>query len=245
MSARRARRRGAPGRLGVALRWLALGLVMALAADAAYLAWIWPDWNALANGPVPRSRFIERYEQERARHADWPPLRWKAVPYAQIPDHLRRAAVVAEDSRFYTHSGIDLQAIHEAMDYNLEQGRIVYGASTISQQTVKNLFLSPSRDPLRKWHELLLTWRMERHLSKRRILELYLNVAEFGQGIYGVQAAARHYWNVSVQELTPWQAIQLVATLPSPREDNPATRTRTFHHRVDKIARHLSAAMAG
>jgi monofunctional biosynthetic peptidoglycan transglycosylase len=104
---------------------------------------------------------------------------------------------------------------------------------------VKNLFLSPSRNPLRKWHEVLLTWRMEQHLDKRRILELYLNCAEFGRGIYGVQAAAQHYWGISAASLSSRQAIELAATLPSPLHDNPSTRTRPFQRRVAKITRHL------
>ncbi len=125
------------------------------------------------------------------------------------------------------------------MEYNLSKQRMVYGASTISQQTVKNLFLSPSRDPLRKWHELVLTLGMERNLSKQRILEYYLNVAEFGRGIYGVDAAARHYWDVPVYRLGRREAIELAATLPSPVRHNPATRTRAFNKRVQRINRYF------
>ena len=148
-----------------------------------------------------------------------------------------RALVVAEDSRFYSHKGIDTEALKEAIEYNLSEKRIRYGASTISQQTVKNIFLSPSRNPLRKYHELLLTLGMERNLTKKRILELYLNVAEFGRGIYGVDAAARYYWGKSAANLTVKQAIELAATLPSPVKHNPKSRTKLFQRRVNKISR--------
>ena len=117
--------------------------------------------------------------------------------------------------------------------------RLVLGGSTISQQTVKNLFLDASRNPLRKWHELVLTVGMERALSKRRIVEIYLNIAEFGRGIYGVDAAARFYWGISASELTERQSIELAATLPSPIGHNPATRTRSFQNRVRKMQRYL------
>ena len=143
--------------------------------------------------------------------------------------------ILAEDSRFYEHSGFDLIAFKEAMDYNLREGRLVLGASTISQQTVKNLFLSPSRNPLRKWHELILTWGMEHNLTKRRILELYLNVAQFGQGIYGVQAASQAYWGIEPDQLSVAQAAELAATLPGPVKNNPVTQTRYFEKRSKKI----------
>ncbi|HEY0634777.1 MAG TPA: transglycosylase domain-containing protein, partial [Gammaproteobacteria bacterium] len=120
-------------------------------------------------------------------------------------------------------------------------GKVVYGASTISQQTVKNMFLSGSRDYLRKWHELLLTWSMERNLSKPRILEIYLNVAEFGPGVYGVEAASRYYWNIPASALSYDQAVQLAACLPSPKKHNPKTNTRTCQRRAAKISRHLKA----
>jgi monofunctional biosynthetic peptidoglycan transglycosylase len=125
------------------------------------------------------------------------------------------------------------------MLYNLERGRFVYGGSTISQQTTKNLFLSPSRNPLRKWHELVLTLALEHHLDKRRIMEHYLNVAQFGRGLFGVEAAARHYWGIPAARLSQRQAIELAATLPAPVSSNPATRNRSFRQRFNKINRHF------
>jgi len=143
--------------------------------------------------------------------------------------------IVAEDSRFYSHSGFDLIAIKEAIDYNLDRGKLAFGASTISQQTVKNLYLSASRNPLRKWHEMFLTWGLEHNVRKSRILELYLNIVEFGPSIYGVQAAARHYYGTNVEDLTLVQAAELAATLPSPAKNNPETRTESFERRSQRI----------
>ena len=150
-----------------------------------------------------------------------------------------RALIVAEDSRFYTHAGVDLEAFQAAMEENISKKQFIYGGSTISQQTVKNMFLSASRNPLRKWHELVITLGMERNLSKKRILEIYLNVAEFGRGVYGVEAASLHYWGVPSSELSARQAIELAATLPSPIKHNPATRTRAFENRVRRISRYF------
>ena len=222
-------------RTGWILGWTLRLLIILLVVDAFYLAITWPDWNKLATGPVPKSRFIVEYEARQADDKNLPRLRWQPVSLSVMPKHLPRAVILAEDGRFYGHSGFDLQAFREAMDYNFEKGRLARGASTISQQTVKNLFLSGSRNPLRKWHELVLTWGMEQRLKKQRILELYLNVAEFGRGIYGVQAAAQVYYGVDVERLTPRQAAELAATLPSPVKSNPATRTRFFERHSAKI----------
>ncbi|HSW53286.1 MAG TPA: monofunctional biosynthetic peptidoglycan transglycosylase [Sulfuricaulis sp.] len=217
------------------LRWTFRLLLLFLILDLVYLGLTWPDWNKIAKGPIPKSAFMHEYEKQRADNKDWPRLRWQPVAFSNFPKHLLRAVILAEDSRFYEHSGFDLIAFKEAMDYNLREGRFVFGASTISQQTVKNLFLTPSRNPLRKWHELILTWGMERSLSKRRILEIYLNVVELGRGIYGVQAASQAYWGISADYLSPAQAAELVASLPSPVKNNPATRTRFFERRSNKL----------
>jgi hypothetical protein len=151
------------------LRWC-WRLLLALALmDAGYLVGIWPQWDLYASGPVQRSNFIRAYEFERGRHADWPALRWNPVAIEAIPQDMIWAVVVAEDARFFEHDGVDIEALRDAMEYNLSRKKMIYGASTISQQTVKNVFLNSSRDPLRKWHELLLTIGMERNLSKRRL----------------------------------------------------------------------------
>jgi len=213
-------------------------LLVVVVMDIGYVVVIWPQWDMYRAGPVQRSNFINTYEIEQQGHAGWPKLRWNPVPLGMISKNMARAVIVAEDSRFYQHDGIDFIAFKEAMQYNLSAKRLRYGASTISQQTVKNVFLTSSRNPLRKWHEFLLTLGMERKLSKKRILELYLNVAEFGRGIYGVDAASRYYWGIPASRLSRRQAIELAATLPSPVRNNPLTRTNSFQKRVKKIRRH-------
>ena len=221
------------------LRWVARLLLVLVVIDVVYLAVIWPDWEKYTKGPVQRSSFIRNYELERRSHADWPKLRWNPVSIRLIPKNMIRAVIAAEDSRFYEHDGVDFDALKDAMEYNLSEQRMIYGASTISQQTVKNVFLSPSRNPLRKWHELLLTLGMERNLTKKRILEHYLNLAEFGKGIYGVDAAARYYWGIPASRLSSRQAIELAATLPSPVKNNPRTRTKSFQNRVKRVRRYF------
>lgn len=215
-------------RVGRLLRWTYRLALLLVIADLVYLATIWPDWKPYVQGPVPKSRFIQSYEEQRGAHREWPALRWQPVPIASLPPAMLRAVILAEDSRFYQHGGFDIAAIREAFDYNLDKGRIVRGASTISQQTAKNLFLTPSRNPIRKWHETVLTWALEQNLRKQRILEIYLNSVEFGQGIYGVEAAARSYWSIPATQLSVVQAAELAASLPSPVKSNPAQRTPFF-----------------
>lgn len=220
-------------------RWTWRAMALLIVVDVFYIGTIWPDWKYIATHTAPKSQFIIDYQKQRRHDHSLPRLRWYPVSYNQISPNLRRMVVLSEDGRFYSHHGIDLEALFEAFEYNLDRGRVVYGGSTISQQTVKNLFLSASRDPLRKWHELVLTLGMEFHLRKWKILELYLNIAEFGTGIYGAEAAARAYWGIPASELNLEQAIELAATLPSPKANNPRTRTPRFLNRVERIKGYL------
>jgi monofunctional biosynthetic peptidoglycan transglycosylase len=230
-----------PTRFMRTLKWAwRIGLLL-IVVDTFYLILIWPDWDQFAAGEIPKSRFIRNYEAQMQDQVYRTGLHWRPVPYKWMPKHLSRAVIVAEDARFYTHHGFDLLAFKEAMDTNLERMEFKYGASTISQQTVKNLFLTGSRNPLRKWHELVLTVGMEFNLDKNRILETYLNIAEFGEGIYGVEAAAQHYFGKSVYALDELEAAELAATLPSPIKHNPQTRTKRFVKRSHKIYRWMQA----
>ena len=221
------------------LRWTSRLLLALALVDFGYVLALLPDWTHLSNGPIQKSAFIKAYEYQRALTPSLPPLRWRPVAIERIAPQLIQAVVVAEDSRFYQHHGIDTEAVKSAMEYNLTQQRFVYGGSTISQQMIKNMLLSPSRDPLRKWHELWLTLSLERHLDKQRILEIYLNVAEFGRGVYGVEAAARYYWKRSSRQLDLDQAIELAATLSGPIHNNPETRTPYFLQQKAKIRRNM------
>lgn len=213
----------------IALTLVELGFVLGLM----------PDWDQFTKGPIQKSRIMMDYEYQQTQNRQWPELRWQAVPLRSIPKVLLKTVIIAEDSRFYSHDGFDQQAFKSAMEYNLLKGRIVYGASTISQQTVKNLFLTSSKSPLRKLHEAIITYAMEKNVGKRRILEIYLNVAEFGRGIYGVEAAAWHYFGKSASRLTLQESIALAATLPAPVNNNPHTQTNFFRNHYNKIQRHM------
>ena len=248
---RKARRRSrptrkkSPGRSWLRLSLRGLGLLLAglLLADAYWLAMHWPDWDTLADGPIPESRVIRDYREKANIDAHLPDVRWEPVSLSSIPYALQRAVIVAEDGRFYQHDGFDLDAIATAWEYNLRHMTVRYGASTISQQTVKNLFLSNERTLLRKWHEAVLTWQMERRLDKKRILELYLNIAQFGPGIFGVQAASYYYWGRPVWRVNLRQAAELAACLPSPTHNNPARYTPAFARRAQSVFERLNEVL--
>ena len=226
-------------KVGKVIIWgIRLSIVVFL-IDAGYLMGIWPEWKWYADGPIQQSQFIKKYQRESWQDKSKPRLRWQPIGWNEIPNNLVRAVLTAEDSRFFQHAGIDTEAFKKAMEYNWQKKRFVYGASTISQQTAKNLFLSPSRNPFRKWHELVLTFAMEQNLKKSRILTLYLNVAEFGVGVYGIEAAAKKYWGVKAKDLSKQQAIELAATLPAPKRHNPRTRSAFFLKQTAKIKRNM------
>lgn len=153
-------------------------------------------------------------------------LRYRWVDYNRVSVHLKRAVIAAEDSRFLAHEGFDWEGIEKAVERNLRKGRIVAGGSTISQQLAKNLFLSASRNPFRKLQEAVITVMIETLWSKRRILEVYLNVIEWGNGIYGAEAASRRYFRVPASGIGPDQAAHLAAMIPNPRyyERNQSAR---------------------
>ena len=161
------------------------------------------------------------------------------VAYDRISIHLKRAVVVAEDAKFLDHEGFDWEAIQEAIAKNQREGRVVAGASTITQQLAKNLFLSGERSWLRKGQEAIITWMLENTMTKRRILELYLNVAEWGEGVFGAEAAARHHFGVSAAALDAGQAAWLAAILPSPRR---YARGRTTFY-IDSRVAHILTRM--
>jgi monofunctional biosynthetic peptidoglycan transglycosylase len=169
-------------------------------------------------------------------------LKYNWVPYERISEHLKRAVVAAEDARFLDHEGFDWEAIQKAMQKNEQRGKVIAGASTISQQLAKNLFLSGSRSWLRKGQEAIITWMMERTLSKRRILELYLNLAEWGEGVFGAEAAARHHFGVPAGALGPEQAAWLAAILPSPRRYARGRETPYLAGRMATIATRMTGA---
>jgi len=157
--------------------------------------------------------------------------RW--VPYDRISENLKCAVIASEDQRFLDHDGFDVQAMEEALAKNARRGSIRHGASTISQQLAKNLFLSPRRTYLRKAHEAVITMMLEHVLTKRRIFEIYLNVIEWGEGIYGAEAAAQHYYEEPASDLSRKEAARLAAMIPSPRFYTRNTDTPYLDQRTD------------
>jgi monofunctional biosynthetic peptidoglycan transglycosylase len=207
--------------------WLVTALraiVGTVAAGFACLAYTWimlPDVRSLKTRAPERTAFM-RIREDEARAEGKPARtlqRW--VSYRQISPTLKRAVLVTEDAAFFSHDGVDYDELKASIEASWTQGKDLRGASTITQQLAKNLYLSPSRNPYRKVTEWLITRRLEAELSKARILELYLNLVEWGDGIWGAEAAARSYFNTSAGELTPNQAALLAGSLINPRIYSP------------------------
>lgn len=215
---------------------------LALLAWLGYEAWRWPDVALLARRDPETTAFIER-ARELARTDRGPAViaaHW--VAYERISPHLKRAVVVAEDINFFSHEGFAIDEIKSAVEEAIQEREMPRGASTITQQLAKNLWLSPERTLTRKLREAVLSWQLERRLSKRRILELYLNVAEFGPHIFGAEAAARHYFGKPASELTRREAAQLAAALPRPRTWHAGSRSPAYARRVARIERWMQRA---
>ena len=157
-------------------------------------------------------------------------LRYRWVPYEQISVHLKRAVIAAEDDKFVDHEGFDWEGIQKAIEKNQKKGKAVAGGSTISQQLAKNLFLSPSRSYFRKAEEAIITVMIEAVWDKRRILEVYLNVVEWGNGIFGCEAAAQRYYKTSAARLNPAQAARMAVMLPNPRKYETSFGPRLAAH---------------
>ncbi len=180
--------------------------------------WItFPDISAL------KKTNPEKTSMMKYREAEWKAKRKKRrinqiwIPYSRISPYLVKAVIIAEDDKFWRHEGFDYEAIQKAVEKDIKAGKFKAGGSTISQQLVKNLFLSPSKNPVRKIKEALITWRLEKTISKKRIIELYLNVVEWGDGVFGAEAASRHHFGKSAIDLSPMEAARLAVVLPNPR----------------------------
>ena len=178
-----------------------------------------------------KTSFMEYREQEWRREGKNLTIKQQWVPLSRISPYVIKAVMIAEDDKFYQHEGFDFEAIQKAVEKDLKAGKFKVGGSTISQQLAKNLFLSPSKNPARKLKEAILTWRLERTLPKKRIMELYLNVVEWGEGIFGIETAARSYYGKSASALGPEEAARLAAVLPNPRKYNPLSQSKFVVHR--------------
>ncbi len=227
---------------GVLRRWLWRAAAIAALLLLSVQLWFF-GWIAYWSWANPAETAFMRHELARLRKSNpSAKLQQQWVPYERISVNLKRAVVSAEDARFLEHEGVDWEAIHKAYERNKVRGRPARGGSTISQQLAKNLFLSGERSYLRKAQELALTYMIELIWSKRRILEVYLNVAEWGDGLYGAEAAAHHYFGVSAAQLGPEPAARMAAFLPSPKHYGQIRTGPYLDDRVEVILHNMNAA---
>lgn len=203
-----------------------------------------PDVRPLARTPPESTAFMRLREAQAAAEGNTARRRHRWVSYDQISPNLKRAVIVAEDAAFWSHDGLDYDEIRAAMEKNWEEGEFTRGASTITQQLAKNLYLSPSKNPYRKVRELFIARRLEAVLPKRRIFELYLNLIEWGDGIWGVEAAARAYFGVSAAHLDPSQSALLAGAIINPRVYSPARPNARLLRRQAIILRLMGSPVA-
>lgn len=198
-------------------RWAKRGTLLLLAVLLLWQLWLfscvlWWKWFNPTSTRFMELRMEELWEKEPGAR-----IKQQWVPYEKISPQLKRAMIAAEDAKFVDHEGFDWEGIQKAIEKNNRRGRVVAGGSTISQQLAKNLFLSPAKTPWRKAEEAIITLMLEVAWDKRRIFEVYLNVIEWGNGVFGAEAAARHYFGVSAAQLNAWQAARLAGMVPNPR----------------------------
>ncbi len=234
--------RGAPGRLSALGRWAARAALVAGAIFVAYelsilarIAW----WRS--HDPGSTAFMQARLDRMREKKPD-AKLRQQWVPYARISTNLKRAVIAAEDAKFADHEGFDWEAMQKAWEKNQQRGKVVAGGSTISQQLAKNLFLSGERTPWRKAQEAMITVMLENAMDKRRILEIYLNVIEWGDGVFGAEAAARHYFGTSAASLSAEQAARLAAMVPNPRFYDRNRKTPWLDRKTQIILARMGSA---
>jgi monofunctional biosynthetic peptidoglycan transglycosylase len=226
-------------------RWLRIvarvveGGVFAVALGTLLLWCSLPNTARLANRNPTSTAFIDLRRSEAAAAGKPFDLKWTWRPIGKISRYLRQAVIDAEDANFYRHDGVDWDAIEKAVDKNLARGSLAVGGSTITQQLAKNLYLSPSRSFLRKLREMLIAFSLEDHLTKQRILELYLNVVEWGDGVFGAEAAAQRWFGHSAQSLSPAEAVRLAIALPNPLQRSPEVRSELMTDKAVRLIRML------
>jgi monofunctional biosynthetic peptidoglycan transglycosylase len=223
-------------------RTLLLVVALLVVLWLAWEAWTWPDVGALARRPPATTSFIERSQATPRAAGRSHRVERAWVPYGAISPSLKVAVLVAEDINFFSHHGFDTGEMERALTHALETGERPRGASTITQQLAKNLWLSSSRDPLRKAREAILTWQLEGTLGKRRILELYLNVVQFGPGVWGVESASRRYFDKPAADVDDDEAALLAAILPSPATWRPDAPSGAYRRHAETVRRRMDKA---
>jgi monofunctional biosynthetic peptidoglycan transglycosylase len=228
----------------VRLRTLGRALIVVPAAGFALLVYGYltlPDVRPLKTVNPPTTAFMELRDAEARAKGKTPRRVQRWVAYGRISADLKRAVLVAEDDAFWQHEGVDFEQLQESIELDWARGRFSRGGSTITQQLAKNLYLSPSKNPLRKLREWVIARRLEAELKKARILELYLNVIEWGDGVYGVEGAARTHFGKPAAELGPSESALLAAAIANPRALNPARPSARLLRRQQMILRRMGA----
>ncbi len=222
--------------------WLKRALLGLFGLLVLYQIWLfaWVLWWNWFNPDTTRFMAIRLAELQVKEPAARLKKEW--VAYRQISPHLKRAIIASEDARFVDHEGFDWAGIQKAIEKNQKKGKVVAGGSTISQQLAKNLFLSPSKTPWRKAEEAIVTLMLEAVWSKQRIFEVYLNVIEWGSGVFGAEAAARHYYGIAAAQLTPEQAAKLAGMVPNPRFYERNRNAPGLARKVEVILARMPAA---
>ena len=201
-------------------KWIFAGILFLILLTFLYFLSV-PNISTLKKQNPKKTAFMEYRERESQGKGRKTKIDQRWVSLSNISPYLIKAVLIAEDDKFWRHEGFDYEAIQKALERDLKAKKLKFGGSTISQQLARNLYLTPEKSLLRKLREALITWRLEKGLSKKRILELYLNVVEWGDGIFGIEAASRHYYGKPSSQLTPFEATRLAAILPSPKRYNP------------------------
>lgn len=221
-------------------RWGKIFSIMLILIAAAFIInigryFFYPNVAYLKKHNPGKTAFMEYREKTWQQKRVNKKIRRSWVPLSQISPYVMKAVIIAEDHKFWSHEGFDFEAMQKALEKDLKQNKFQAGGSTISQQLAKNLYLSPDKDPIRKIKEAILTWRIENQLSKRRILELYLNVVEWGDGIFGIEAAAHNHYGKSAAQLNAREAVKLAVVLPNPRRYKPDGTSRYVEKQAERI----------
>jgi monofunctional biosynthetic peptidoglycan transglycosylase len=221
------------------VKWLFIALPLLFIAVQLYFLlqiWWWVDHNPATTSFMRAQQAALREQNPKAN------IQQQWVPYARISSNLKRAIIASEDANFSEHEGVDWDALQKAYEKNSKKNKVVAGGSTITQQLAKNLFLSGSRSYLRKGEELIITYMLEALMGKERIFEIYLNVVEFGKGIFGAEAAAKHYYGISAARLGAAQAAKLAVMLPNPRFYDKHRDSNYLARRTGTILRRMGSA---
>lgn len=219
--------------------WLIIAPILIVTLVQLYFflqIWWWVDHNPGSTSFMRQQLAVMQDKNPKAK------LKYQWVPYQRISNNLKRAIIASEDSNFSDHQGVDWEALQKAYEKNLKKGKVVAGGSTITQQLAKNLFLSGQRSYLRKAQEIVITYMLEFWMDKERIFEIYLNVAEWGTGVFGAEAAAKHYFGVSAAQLSSGQAARLAVMLPNPRSFENRQGSGYLARRTSLILRRMGSA---